>query len=146
MISKKLFPIIIFIYFLQYVSERNSNYFNFQKVSKKNVLMHRPSIKKSLPQVPLNTRNFCLMLNPKKVGITNLVTMPVLINFLSRFTLHLSFIVFENKYLPQLTIKNLLLHLEVAILGRYICSIFFYLVHYGLSMMSQGKTLYLPYR
>ena len=29
MISKKLFPIIIFIYFFQYVSERNLNYFNF---------------------------------------------------------------------------------------------------------------------
>ena len=48
MISKKLFPIIIFIYFFQYASERNLNYFNFQKVSKKNVLMQRPSIKKSL--------------------------------------------------------------------------------------------------
>ena len=48
MISKKLFPIIIFIYFFQYVRERNLNYFNFQKVSKKNVLMHRPSIRKSL--------------------------------------------------------------------------------------------------
>ena len=46
MISKKLFPVIIFIYFFQYVSERN--YFNFQKVSKKIVLMHHPSIKKSV--------------------------------------------------------------------------------------------------
>ena len=34
MISKKIFPIIIFIFFFQYVSERNLNYFNFQKVSK----------------------------------------------------------------------------------------------------------------
>jgi len=56
----------------------------------------------------------------KKVGITNLVTMLVLINFLSKFTLHLSFIVFENKYLPQLITKNLLLHLEVAILGSHL--------------------------
>ena len=54
MISKKLFPIIIFIYFFQYVSERNLNYFKFQKVSKKNVLMHHPSIKKS---VVSSTRN-----------------------------------------------------------------------------------------
>ena len=51
MISKKLFPIIIFIYFFQYANERNLNYFNSQKVSKKNVLMHRPSIKKSVTQV-----------------------------------------------------------------------------------------------
>ena len=29
MISKKLFPIIIFIYFFQYASERNLNHFNF---------------------------------------------------------------------------------------------------------------------
>ena len=29
MISKKIFPIIIFIYFFQYVNERNLNYFNF---------------------------------------------------------------------------------------------------------------------
>ena len=29
MISKKLFPITIFIYFFQYASERNLNYFNF---------------------------------------------------------------------------------------------------------------------
>ena len=50
MISKKLFPIIISIYFFQYAFESNLNYFNFQKFSKKNVLMHRPSIKKSLPQ------------------------------------------------------------------------------------------------
>ena len=48
MISKNLFPIIIFIYFFQYASERNLNYFTFSKVSKKNVLMHHPSIKKSL--------------------------------------------------------------------------------------------------
>ena len=48
MISKNLFPIIIFIYFFQYVSERNLDYFNFQKVSKKNVSMHHPYIKKSL--------------------------------------------------------------------------------------------------
>ena len=50
MISKKLFPIIILIHFFQYASERNLNYFNFYKFSKKNVLMHRPSIKKSLLQ------------------------------------------------------------------------------------------------
>ena len=63
MISKKLFPIIIFIHFYQYASEGNLNYyasegnlnyFNFQKVSKQNVLMHRPSIKKSLPKHSLS--------------------------------------------------------------------------------------------
>ena len=55
MISKKLFPIIILIYFFQYVSERNLNYFNFQKVSKKNVPMHHPSIKKSLTYLTRKT-------------------------------------------------------------------------------------------
>ena len=54
MISKKIFPIIILIYFFQYVKERNLNYFNFQKVSKTKVLMlHHPCIKKSLAQARL---------------------------------------------------------------------------------------------
>ena len=57
MISKKLFPIIIFIYFFQYASEMNLNYFNFQKFSKKYMLMHRPSIKKSLIKLSCLQKN-----------------------------------------------------------------------------------------
>ena len=68
MISKKLFPIIIFIYFFPYANERNLNYFNFQKVSKKNVLMHRPPIKKSLANAHFEV---CLRNDSNSVRIGN---------------------------------------------------------------------------
>ena len=44
MVSKKLFPVIIFIYIFQYTSKL----FQLLESFKKNVLMHHPSIKKSL--------------------------------------------------------------------------------------------------
>ena len=71
MISKKLFPIIIFIYFFQYVSERNLNYFNFQKVSKKKVPMHHPSIKKSLDRGCGSTLYFSTLTSDKNFYAIN---------------------------------------------------------------------------
>ena len=65
MIAKKTFFIIIFIYFFQYVRERNLNYFNFLKVSKKNVLMHRPSIKKSVTSTTLHS---CIFYQCASIG------------------------------------------------------------------------------